>query len=179
MSDLLNINQCNIAQIIGESNRFLFHIFLIHITTCIVEKKDTFFGVELFKTLLITAIAITLYHIFFRKIVEPKVEKMKLICYKDIDRIDKLKDIDEKDILKSNLRIKTHESRKRYNKKKQKHDEEKINKERYDRKDPNGEKINKRESNKRKNNKRKIKSSHNTPRNYSKKQQILHDPTND
>jgi hypothetical protein len=96
MSYIFDINQCNIAQIIGESNRFLFHIFLVHITTCIVEGKKAFFSEELFRTLLITSVAIALYHIFFRKIVEPKVEKMKLICYDDINkRLKKKEELDE------------------------------------------------------------------------------------
>lgn len=96
MTYLFDINNCNIAQIIGESNRFLFHIILVHVTSCVIEGKQAFFGIELFKTLIITSVAIALYHIFFRKIVEPKVEKMKLICYDDIKkRKDKYKEIEE------------------------------------------------------------------------------------
>lgn len=93
MSDLLSISQCNLAQTVGESNRFLFHVMLVHFATCIIEGKKAFLGEELFRTLLITAMAITMYHVFFRKIIEPKVEKMKLICYNDRDRIFKKKEI--------------------------------------------------------------------------------------
>jgi hypothetical protein len=95
MSDILNISRCNIAQGIGEANRFLFHVMLVHVATCIIEGKQSFFGEELFRTLLITAMAITMYHVFFRKIIEPKVEKMKLICYEDIERISKKDEIDK------------------------------------------------------------------------------------
>jgi len=91
MSDILEISQCNISQIIGETNRFLFHVMLVHVASCIVEGKKSFFGEELFRTLLITAIAIAMYHIFFRKIIEPKIEKMKLICYDRNERISKKK----------------------------------------------------------------------------------------
>lgn len=83
LSSHFDIDQCNISQIIGESNRFLFHVFLVHISTCLIDGKKSFFSEELFKTLLITFAAIALYHIFFRKIIEPKIEKMKLICYSD------------------------------------------------------------------------------------------------
>ena len=93
MSDILNISRCNIAQILGETNRFLFHVILVHIATCIIEGKKELFSEELFRTLLITAIAITMYHVFFRKIVEPKIEKMKLVCYNDNDRISKKKEL--------------------------------------------------------------------------------------
>lgn len=93
MSDILSISQCNLAQTIGETNRFLFHVILVHFATCIIEGKKAFFGEELFRTLLITAMAITMYHVFFRKIIEPKIEKMKLICYNGKDRVSKQREI--------------------------------------------------------------------------------------
>lgn len=93
MSHIMNISTCNISQTIGESSRFLFHVFLVHICTCVVEGKSDFFSESLFRSLLITALAITLYHVVFRKIIEPKIEKMKLICYKGTDRHKKKKDI--------------------------------------------------------------------------------------
>jgi putative effector of murein hydrolase LrgA (UPF0299 family) len=79
--DIFTISQCNISQTIGEANRFIFHIFLVHICTAIVDGKSDLFGEEFFKILIITIMAIILYHLFFRKIVEPIIEKMKLICY--------------------------------------------------------------------------------------------------
>lgn len=81
---IFNVSECNVAQLIGETSRFMFHVFLIHITTCIIEgRHGDMFSNTLFKTLLVTAIAIILYHIFFRKIVEPKIKKMKSICVKN------------------------------------------------------------------------------------------------
>jgi uncharacterized lipoprotein YehR (DUF1307 family) len=80
VSDIFNITQCNLAQIIAESNRFVFQITLVHIVTCIIEGKEDIFNETLFKTLLITSLAIIMYHIFFRKMVEPRLEKMKNIC---------------------------------------------------------------------------------------------------
>ena len=88
------VNRCTIAQIIGESQRFLFHVFLIHITTNIIDGKNII-TIDLFNTLIITALAIILYHIFIRKIVEPYIKKMKSICY--IDKKKKLiKNINKK-----------------------------------------------------------------------------------
>lgn len=78
--DIFEISQCNIAQIIGEASRFMFHVTLVHISSCIIDGKDTLFGEQLFKTLMITFMAIVLYHIFFRKIIEPPIKKMKTIC---------------------------------------------------------------------------------------------------
>lgn len=107
MSDILNISQCNLAQTIGETNRFLFHVILVHFSTCIIEGKKTFFGEELFRTLLITAMAITMYHVFFRKIIEPKVEKMKMICYNDKERVSKKKEISKHTKTEDESRIKS------------------------------------------------------------------------
>ena len=80
IDNVFDITACNLAQIIAESNRFLFHISLIHIATSIIEDKKEIFNETLFKTLLITSMAILMYHVFFRKLVEPKVEKMKIVC---------------------------------------------------------------------------------------------------
>ena len=110
MNDLLDISQCNIAQIIGESSRFLFHVLLVHISTNIIDGKTDFFNEDFFRTLLITALAITMYHVFFRKLVEPKIEKMKIICYDTAKRLRKKTELDKVDPLKSKLREKTHES---------------------------------------------------------------------
>ncbi|VBB18324.1 hypothetical protein YASMINEVIRUS_787 [Yasminevirus sp. GU-2018] len=95
MSGLTDVTWCNIAQIVGESNRFLFHVMLVHVATSIIEGKKDFFGQEFFRTMIITATAIVMYHLFFRKMVEPKVEKMKLICYTGKDRTDKKKEINK------------------------------------------------------------------------------------
>jgi hypothetical protein len=116
MSDILNISNCNIAQMIGESNRFLFHVLLVHIATCIINGDIVFFTEDLFKSLLITAMAIIMYHIFFRKIIEPKLEKMNLICFnRDKRNIEKVK-IDKKDILKLKSKKRVNELRKKHQK---------------------------------------------------------------
>ena len=82
--NVFNISECNIAQMIGETSRFLFHVFLIHIATCIIERRTKdLLSETLFKTLIITALAIIFYHLFIRKIIEPQIEKMKIICIKN------------------------------------------------------------------------------------------------
>lgn len=113
MSDLTNISKCNIAQMIGESNRFLFHVFLVHISACIVNGDNNFFTKELFRTLLITTMAIIMYHIFIRKIIEPKIEKMNLICFNKQKRDKKRINIDKKDPLKLGHKKKIYELRER------------------------------------------------------------------
>ena len=96
MDEILNISNCNIAQIIGETNRFMFHIILAHIATYIIEDNKKLFNEDLFRSLLITAVAVLLYHILFRKTIEPLIEKMKLICYDDDTRNIKKKNINKK-----------------------------------------------------------------------------------
>lgn len=106
MSDYFNISTCNIAQAVGETNRFLFHVFLLHIASCIVnkEKCGEYLSEELFKTLTITVIAICLYHLFIRKLIEPKINKMKLICYDKPKRINKKKKLSRYNMYVSKLR---------------------------------------------------------------------------
>jgi hypothetical protein len=87
--DALNISRCNVSQIIGESSRFVFHVLLVHISTCIIRKEGNIFDEKLFQTIMITFMAIVLYHLLFRKTIEPQIEKMKLICYDGHNRIKK------------------------------------------------------------------------------------------
>lgn len=88
-----SVTNCDISDIISETNRFLFHIMLIHIITHIIDGKDDLFGTQTIKTLFITALAILSYHVLFKKLVEPKMKKLKTICknsmtnkmFKDLD----------------------------------------------------------------------------------------------
>ena len=75
-----SISNCDVSDIITETNRFLFHITLIHIITHIVDGNDDLFGPQLFKTLLVTAIAIITYHILFKKLVDAKLKKIQSVC---------------------------------------------------------------------------------------------------
>ncbi len=169
MSDILNISQCNLAQIVGETNRFLFHVMLVHFATCMIEGKKAFFGEELFRTLLITAAAIAMYHVFFRKIIEPKVEKMKLICYDGNDRLAKKDELSKQYESESKQ---TNESKTNVSSENEKFtslSRNKTNPSRNKRKTDHGQKI-KSPSN----NIRRFRGA-NTPRDYSKRQQVLRD----
>lgn len=116
MNDIINITSCNIAQLIAESNRFLFHVLLIHISTCIIEGRQEIFTETLFKTLLITAFAIVMYNLFFRKIVEPKIEKMKMICSRNIyKKKEKIRKITHKDPLRPKHRARLDKIIRSYN----------------------------------------------------------------
>lgn len=98
MSEIFHISSCNISQMIGESSRFMFHTFLVHISTNIIEGKKDLFTKDLFKSLIITALAIILYHVFFRKIIDPNIEKMKLICFDPDKRMKKKLKIENSDL---------------------------------------------------------------------------------
>ncbi len=166
---MLNISHCNVAQIVAETNRFLFHVMLVHFVSCITEGKKAFFGEELFRTLLITSMAITMYHVFFRKIIEPKIEKMKIICYNNKDRIDKKKELSNQSNLNSDEStniVSESENFIRYT-----DPRESVKKKRRF-KTKNCNYRSKRQTNK----EQKVTLvSDNTPRDYSKRQQILRD----
>jgi hypothetical protein len=100
---LFGVSNCSISQAIAESNRLLFQILLVHITTCLINGSYNFFSEELFRSLLITAISIILYHLFIRKITEPYIEISKLSCLNKHERKDKKLKIDKKyDLDKNN-----------------------------------------------------------------------------
>ena len=75
-----SVSNCDMSEIISESNRFLFHILLVHVITHLIDGEDELFGMKTIKTLFITAVAIMSYHIFFKKMTEPKLKKIKSIC---------------------------------------------------------------------------------------------------
>jgi ABC-type polysaccharide/polyol phosphate export permease len=76
-----SISQCDITDIINETNRFLIHIVLIHIFTHILDKNKPLFGLELIKTLVITAISIITYNILFKKLIDAKLNIAKSKCF--------------------------------------------------------------------------------------------------
>lgn len=77
----LSITQCEMSDIIEESHRFLLHISLVHVLTYIIDGKQELFNSEIIKTLVVTAIAIIIYNVVFRKIIKSKLKKVKSACY--------------------------------------------------------------------------------------------------
>ena len=78
--NIIAITDCEIVEGIKESKRLLFQILLVHIILCIVNGNYNFFSKELFKSLIITAAAIMFYHLFLRKIIDPKINYMMKVC---------------------------------------------------------------------------------------------------
>lgn len=98
MDDIFNISQCTIAQLIGEASRFMIHVFLLHVITNIVEHKTDIISESLFRTLITTLLAIAVYHLFIRKLIEPVIEKMKSVCLNSPEYIEE----EKKHVKKSN-----------------------------------------------------------------------------
>ncbi len=72
MSEGVNfiISKKDLSDMVNESNRFLFHIVLIQILTNLIDGKKELFGFSIIKTILITVIAVIIYHVFFKKIIQ-------------------------------------------------------------------------------------------------------------
>lgn len=75
-----SISQCDFTDTIEEIHRFLFHITLVHIISYVIDGKEKLFGKELFKVLTLTALAIIIYNLLFKKIVLPNINKLKSSC---------------------------------------------------------------------------------------------------
>ena len=77
------VTNCDISDIVTEINRFMFHIILIHVITCSIDTKEKFFGIQLYKTLFVTVLAVIIYHTIFKKIVNGKLKKIQSYCNPD------------------------------------------------------------------------------------------------
>lgn len=75
----LRIKKCDFMDIIGESTRFLSHLLLLHIISYTIDGKEELFNKSFLKTLLFTLLAVVIYNISIKKIVEVKVKKLKKI----------------------------------------------------------------------------------------------------
>jgi hypothetical protein len=78
--NLFLLNNCDVSDIFTEINRFMYHILLIHLITCSIDNKEQLFGMQLLKTLFITALAIVVYHVFFKKIMKKKLKNIHDAC---------------------------------------------------------------------------------------------------
>jgi hypothetical protein len=93
----ISISRCNVVEIINESQRFLFHIFIVHIIINLIDNKpNEFLNENILKTLLATIIAVIIYNISIKRLIEPKIKKLKNMCTElenntVIDDIDPLK----------------------------------------------------------------------------------------
>jgi len=92
----ISISRCNVVEIISESQRFLFHIFIVHIIINLIDNKPyEILNENILKTLLATIIAVIIYNISIKKIIDPKIKKLKNMCTElendtNIDDIDPL-----------------------------------------------------------------------------------------
>ena len=84
-ADIFQITPSDVSNLIGETSRFVMHVILMHICSVIIVKKDDLFGTPLYQTIIMTILAIILYHLFFRKTIEPYLEKMKSSYAVEVD----------------------------------------------------------------------------------------------
>ena len=101
-SDLMIFNRCNFGEMISETSRFAIHIFFVHVLSYFIKNNSPLFNEEFYQSMVITVVAIMIYHIFIKKIYEPKLEKIKIFCLPE-DKINHtIDEINKKDLLKSN-----------------------------------------------------------------------------
>ena len=74
------ITKCDLVEIIFEIVRFLSHITLLHILNYLIDAKEELFDINYLKMMLFTAIAITMYHITIKKMLNPTNKKLKIVC---------------------------------------------------------------------------------------------------
>jgi hypothetical protein len=80
-----SITSGDMIDIITDSSRFMFHILLVHVVTHIIDGEDELFGMKTVKSLFVTAMAILIYYVLFKKMVDAKLNNIKSKNDKDND----------------------------------------------------------------------------------------------
>lgn len=74
------ITKCDVVEMIFETIRFLSHITLLHILNCTLDDSEDFLDIKFLKVMLITGLAVILYHIFIKKFFVARSKKLKSLC---------------------------------------------------------------------------------------------------
>jgi len=84
MDVINNINfalgQCDIVDMIDETQRFLIHMTIVHVLGFLVDGKAISFNREFAKSFFITAISIMLYYVLFKKMILSQLDKKSHKC---------------------------------------------------------------------------------------------------
>lgn len=72
-----SISKCDMIDMITDGSRFMFHILLVHLVTHIIDGEDELFGMKTLKSLFITAMAIMIYYVLFKKMIDSKLNNIK------------------------------------------------------------------------------------------------------
>lgn len=72
-----SISKFEMIDIITDGSRFMFHILLVHLVTHILDGEDELFGIKTLKSLFITAMAILIYYVLFKKMVDAKLNNIR------------------------------------------------------------------------------------------------------
>lgn len=72
-----SLSKRDIIDIITDGSRFMFHILLVHFVTHILDGEDELFGKKTLKSLFVTAMALLMYYVLFKKMVDTKLNNIK------------------------------------------------------------------------------------------------------
>lgn len=87
-----SITICDYFEGMADTVRFLSHIILLHLLTYFIgdDHNNKLFNRDVLKSLVFTAVAVMLWHIFVKKLIIRPIKKLKSAC-------DVTKDIESKD----------------------------------------------------------------------------------
>lgn len=72
-----SISKYEMINIITDGSRFMFHILLVHVVTHIIDGEDDLFGQKTLKSMFVTAMAILIYYVLFKKLVDVKLNSLQ------------------------------------------------------------------------------------------------------
>ena len=77
------ITRCDITDIIMDSIRFCTYLITIHMFSSLLYKKERLFNIDIINSVIISVLALGIYHIIIKKIFINPIKKLKKICEKD------------------------------------------------------------------------------------------------
>lgn len=77
MERFFSISDNDIIEMLSSTNRFLCHVLIVHIVTCIIEGNTDIVTEKLIKSLLITGVAVMIYYLFIDKYIDSTIKRLK------------------------------------------------------------------------------------------------------
>jgi hypothetical protein len=78
---MVSISKCDIIDIIQDTQRFVFHIFTVNLFMSLIDNKlNEIFSRKIINTLIVTVLAVILYNITVKKLIQTKLNNLKKDC---------------------------------------------------------------------------------------------------
>lgn len=74
------INICDFHDITNDCVRFISHITMLHIMTCVIDHNEIFCNPFYVRSVILTIIAVGIYHLIIKKMFSPIIKTLRKKC---------------------------------------------------------------------------------------------------